>query len=60
MARRGSGFISSTEICKACVLLKGLNDGRPKMAIKGKVDMFADENNVKNPEKKKQSTAINL
>merc|ERR1711893_238787 len=39
MACKLCGFISSTEICKACVLLKGLNMGKPKMAVTGKIDM---------------------
>lgn len=27
------GFVSSQEICKACVLLEGLNRGLPKLGI---------------------------
>jgi len=27
------GYVSSNVICKACVLLEGLNRGRPKLAI---------------------------
>ena len=27
------GYVSSNPICKACVLLEGLNKGRPKLAI---------------------------
>jgi cytoplasmic tRNA 2-thiolation protein 1 len=27
------GFVSSQEICKACILLEGLNRGLPKLAI---------------------------
>lgn len=27
------GYVSSNAICKACVLLEGLNRGRPKLAI---------------------------
>lgn len=36
------GYISSSETCKACVLLKGLNAGKPKLAVgkRSKVDVF--------------------
>lgn len=27
------GFVSSKELCKACVLLEGLNNGRPKLGV---------------------------
>ena len=27
------GYVSSNPICKACVLLEGLNRGRPKLAV---------------------------
>lgn len=27
------GFVSSQEVCKACVLLEGLNKGLPKLGI---------------------------
>ena len=40
------GFISSTDICKACVLLKGLNMGKPKMAVTGKIDMTQERENA--------------
>ena len=29
-------YISSQEICKACVLLDGLNRGLPRLAVAGK------------------------
>ena len=28
------GFITSHKVCKACVLLEGLNKGKPKLGIK--------------------------
>ena len=28
------GYITSQKICKACVLLEGLNKGKPKLGIK--------------------------
>ena len=37
MPERGTctrcGFVSSQELCKACVLLEGLNRGLPKLGI---------------------------
>ena len=27
------GFVASNKLCKACVLLEGLNKGRPKLAV---------------------------
>lgn len=27
------GYISSQELCKACILLQGLNKGRPRLAV---------------------------
>lgn len=33
---RQCGYISSQELCKACVLLDGLNRGLPKLAVGGK------------------------
>lgn len=42
------GFVSSQEICKACVLLEGLNRGLPKLGIgkcsKAKKIMSLDAN----------------
>ncbi|PQE16870.1 pp-loop atpase superfamily protein [Rutstroemia sp. NJR-2017a BBW] len=35
------GYMSSQEICKACVLLEGLNKNRPKMEIE--VDVEEEE-----------------
>merc|ERR1712071_633537 len=52
------GFISSTEVCKACVLLKGLNTGRPKMAVKGTIDMTAEVE--EKAASSRPSTAIDL
>ncbi|OQV18597.1 Cytoplasmic tRNA 2-thiolation protein 1 [Hypsibius exemplaris] len=31
------GFISSQEVCKACILLDGLNRGLPRLAVAGKI-----------------------
>lgn len=43
------GFVSSQEICKACVLLEGLNRGLPKLGIgksnKAKKIMDLDKRN---------------
>lgn len=35
------GYLSSQEICKACMLLEGLNKNRPKMAVK--IDMEEED-----------------
>lgn len=52
------GFVSSQEICKACVLLEGLNRGLPKLGIgkssKAKKIMSLDTNIV-DKNKKEQS-----
>lgn len=43
------GYVSSNAICKACVLLEGLNRGRPKLAIgksnKALSELLADRMN---------------
>ena len=43
------GYVSSQEVCKACVLLEGLNKGLPKLGIgkSSKVKKFIQEKNCK-------------
>lgn len=40
------GFISSNKVCKACVLLDGLNRGRPKIALGNKAMIQYEEDNA--------------
>lgn len=44
------GYVSSQEICKACVLLEGLNKGLPRLGIgkSSKVKRLLKENEEKN------------
>lgn len=44
------GYVSSQEICKACILLEGLNKGLPKLGIgkSSKVKRILEENEKKN------------
>lgn len=44
------GYVSSQEICKACILLEGLNKGLPKLGIgkSSKVKRILQENEKKN------------
>lgn len=44
------GYVSSQEVCKACVLLEGLNKGLPRLGIgkSSKVKRILQENEKKN------------
>lgn len=44
------GYISSQNICKACVMLEGLNKGQPKLGVgkSKKVDLIKQVNNKNN------------
>ncbi|XP_051170028.1 cytoplasmic tRNA 2-thiolation protein 1 [Leptopilina boulardi] len=54
------GFVSSQEICKACILLEGLNRGLPKLGI-GKTSKVKQIMNLpSNLEKKNQIKNINF
>ena len=45
MVCKQCGYISSNELCKACVLLEGLNKGRPKLGV-GKTSKINAELNL--------------
>jgi len=47
------GFISSNKVCKACVLLDGLNKGRPKIAIGKRAIIAYEEDEQRELEKAK-------
>lgn len=54
------GFVSSQEICKACVLLEGLNRGLPKLGIgkSNKVKHILNTNINENAKSKVVSSII--
>lgn len=50
------GFISSNKVCKACVLLDGLNKGRPKVAMGKRAGIAYEEDNPEAPAAQAQTT----
>ena len=53
------GFISSNKICKACVLLEGLNTGKARVAIGRKEEGASGKEKIKiSNEESKEKTGI--
>uniref|UniRef100_A0A7S3JIF8 Cytoplasmic tRNA 2-thiolation protein 1 n=1 Tax=Euplotes harpa TaxID=151035 RepID=A0A7S3JIF8_9SPIT len=52
------GFISSNKICKACVLLDGLNKGRPKIAMSRKAVIAYEHEQKKENDAKDEEIAL--
>lgn len=63
MATRGTcsrcGYLSSNRLCKACVLLEGLNKGKPKVSLReGEEEDISDPTKRKNSKKTPDSTEL--